>query len=162
MCWNGKNQVLLRGSLDFSDYWFPSPVRHGDRSVGFRHGAHSLNSPSWLARCIRVGQLLLTEGLLIHLNFSPSMCSFYLSVYHYLFLYFSASFILSHLRFCQMSPHSSVEQHDFSRDLSWSSRETLAVRCGDKSHKRCDREKRVGPGKKNKGEKDISTLESTT
>ena len=35
-----ENQGLQHGSLDFSDYRFPSPVRQGDRSVGFRHGGH--------------------------------------------------------------------------------------------------------------------------
>lgn len=53
-----ENQGLQRGSLDFSDYWFPSPVRQGDRSVGFRHGGHSLHPPFWLARCLTVGQTL--------------------------------------------------------------------------------------------------------
>lgn len=58
-CWpcaEMGNQGLQHGSLDFSDYWFPSPVRQGDRSAGFRHGGHSLNPPFWLARSITVGQ----------------------------------------------------------------------------------------------------------
>lgn len=165
MCWNGKIKVCsvvgwISLTIDSHLLWGRG-IDQWDLGMGatlstFPPGEHAAS---------QLAKPLLTEALLTHLNFSPSLCSFYLSVSHYLFLYFSFSFILSHPSHSEsMSPYLSVEQHEFSRGLSWSSRETLRVRCGGKkSHRRGGKEKRVGAEKKNKkAEKDISTLESTT
>lgn len=47
----------------FSDYWFPSPVRLWDRSVGFGHGGHILNSPSEKADHVTVDRTSLDRRL---------------------------------------------------------------------------------------------------
>lgn len=73
-----------RGLLDFAHYWFPSPARQGDRSVGFRNGGHSLSPPGEHAAS-QSANLVLIEDLLTHLNFSScALCSFCRCVSHHL------------------------------------------------------------------------------
>ena len=95
-----ENPGLQCGSLDFSHYWFPSPVRQENRSVGFRHGgppSQAPHSPPGKHAALQLAKLLPTEALRTHLNFSVSLHR----VSRSLLLYFTASSILSPVSLCQ-------------------------------------------------------------
>lgn len=154
-----ENQALQRGLLDSSDYWFPSPVRQEDRSVGFRHGGHSLNPPSQLPHCITVGQTpadWLTD--------TPEL--FLVSLFLFILVFLISLELLPFWVILDFATVLLLECRTacvFKRSLSKQQRNIMGEMCEKKnSHRRGGREKRVRAGKKKKEKKDISTVESTT